>query len=184
MKELEILENKVKKAKLKELAIKNQLKNDFLNLIKKVFENKAISFIYWTQYTPFFNDGEECVFRVNYLNVVTDLEFCKIEDKYRDFAKVNKSNNSLFFYENEIDDTEVHLEMSDYKSISKLKNVETFAQQNDDMKTILLLSKISDMMRTDYFEKILLDTLGDHVKITIKNVDENIEVNIESYAHD
>lgn len=60
---------------IKELVSKYTIaRNEFLEngqtLIKEVFtsffnETPDIKLIAWTQYTPYFNDGEECIFEIN-----------------------------------------------------------------------------------------------------------------------
>ncbi len=43
----------------------NELKPEFSNLFKNVFETYPIDAFKFTQYTPYFNDGDECIFNVN-----------------------------------------------------------------------------------------------------------------------
>ena len=192
MNEIKELEKKIQIAKIKETSVHNKIKNDFFDLIKKIFENKNIKVIYWTQYTPFFNDGEECIFRVNDLCCIVSEDFAKIEDKYHNFIGNNSKTRisaAAFFYfiEEEIEDSEEGkfvLEIKKYSNISVLKNIKEFAEEEKNMETIFLMAKLSELMTTEYFEKILLDTLGNHVKVTITNDKNDMEVNIEGYEHD
>ena len=182
------LENKIQRAKIKEEIIKKQLKNDFFSLIKRVFENKSIKAIYWTQYTPYFNDGEECIFRVNELCCVVNKKFSEIEDRYRNFvgqpSGKNNLSQSVFFYHIETKGKNIELEIRDYFKISELKDIMSFASQEKDMETIFLMAQISQLMTSEYFERVLLDTIGNHSKVTITNGKNGMEVDIESYAHD
>ena len=58
-KELDIFETK------KQELVK-ELRKDFPQMFNELFEkSKCIKSISWTQYTPYFNDGEECVFSVH-----------------------------------------------------------------------------------------------------------------------
>ena len=51
-------------AKKRELV--EELRKQFPQLFVELFnKSKCIESISWAQYTPYFNDGEECVFRVN-----------------------------------------------------------------------------------------------------------------------
>jgi|GEM_PF-6246181 len=44
----------------------SQLKNLFFEFISEFFkEVPEITVIKWAQFTPWYNDGEECIFRVN-----------------------------------------------------------------------------------------------------------------------
>lgn len=64
-----ILENI--KQTLKELEEKKQaamelIKRDFSEILKPIFEkSKKITSFTWTQYSPYFNDSDECTFSVN-----------------------------------------------------------------------------------------------------------------------
>jgi hypothetical protein len=66
---MEILEQI--KAKLEEFearknALIEELRNDFPAILRPLFEsNPVVESISWTQYTPYFNDGDECTFGVN-----------------------------------------------------------------------------------------------------------------------
>jgi hypothetical protein len=42
-----------------------KMKGEFTKLTKAFFEETGIQAIVWTQYTPYFNDGEECTFSVH-----------------------------------------------------------------------------------------------------------------------
>lgn len=67
MKEFETLLDDMN-AELSELQKKNQEKSQkiFQEMFKTFFDsNPEIKAIGWRQYTPYFNDGDECVFRCN-----------------------------------------------------------------------------------------------------------------------
>jgi len=52
-------------AKRKEMV--EEIRKEFPNLLKPLFErSELIKSISWTQYTPYFNDGDECTFRVSH----------------------------------------------------------------------------------------------------------------------
>ena len=57
-------------------AIKQQhlagLKENLNTILSEVFANENIQAIAWSQYTPYFNDGDECVFRVSEPFIVLD----------------------------------------------------------------------------------------------------------------
>lgn len=56
------------KAQMKEFQekMKNEGKQFFLNISKELFEqNPTLVKFGWRQYTPYYNDGDECVFSAN-----------------------------------------------------------------------------------------------------------------------
>lgn len=56
-------------AKKNELV--NQLREEFPKILQPLFEkSKLINSIGWTQYTPYFNDGDECTFSVHEVNQI------------------------------------------------------------------------------------------------------------------
>ena len=66
-------------AKKQELV--ENLRTEFPVLLAPLFEkSKMINSIGWTQYTPFFNDGEECTFSVHELNHVNGEYYDSYDD--------------------------------------------------------------------------------------------------------
>lgn len=60
----------------KKLDLISELKRDFVPMFSEDFEkSKRIDSFGWRQYTPYFNDGDECIFRVN-----TDYIYINEED--------------------------------------------------------------------------------------------------------
>lgn len=63
------LEKKIssKKAELDQLMqeFQKKMRSEFSELTKVFFEETGVQCIAWHQYTPYFNDGEECVFSIN-----------------------------------------------------------------------------------------------------------------------
>jgi hypothetical protein len=187
MNEFQKFELVVEKAKQKDIVLKNNLKNNFFSLVKEILKNKNINSVYWTQYTPFFNDGEECVFRVNSLNCEVNMDFYRTQDRYADFIdEPTNARHIRLFYDIDLFEAEnkADIEMVSYGSLLELKDIKLFAEQEKNMEAIFLLSKLANLMTSEYFEKILLDTLGNHIQVRINNGENDIEVEIEGYDHD
>lgn len=50
----------------KKKALSDELKKDFPAILKPLFDKyPSVEKIRWTQYTPYFNDGDECTFSAN-----------------------------------------------------------------------------------------------------------------------
>ncbi len=87
--------------KLKSLRQKNselsKLKSEILNISSDIFEDfykyifdkyPTLESFGWTQYTPYFNDGETCVFYAN-------TDYISVNDEYVDDAKWSSEVNVL-----------------------------------------------------------------------------------------
>lgn len=66
MEVLQKIKEELKSFEEKKKALVAELQKDFPSIFKPIFDkSKLINSIGWTQYTPYFNDGEECIFSVN-----------------------------------------------------------------------------------------------------------------------
>lgn len=75
----------------KKQELVNQLKPEFADLFKNVFDNHEIDAFKFTQYTPYFNDGDECAFDVHEcydIKLTGEEDFI---DEYND--KIYKKSN-------------------------------------------------------------------------------------------
>lgn len=95
----------------KYLVTRKQLTEQVLEELKKEFkkffaENPGVKMITWTQYTPYFNDGEECVFSVNeiYFFSGTKNEIESEEVDCREDSELTiRPEGPLSFMKNEIE---------------------------------------------------------------------------------
>lgn len=68
----------------KKKVLTNQLKSEFPAILKPLFEKyPAVEKIRWTQYTPYFNDGDECTFSANVWDIAIN------DDEMYDGAEEN-----------------------------------------------------------------------------------------------
>lgn len=80
MSTLEKIKHQLGEFEQKKRELVESLRNDFSEILKPIFEkSKVIESISWTQYTPYFNDGDTCVFSANidYLDInnIDDFEW-------------------------------------------------------------------------------------------------------------
>lgn len=127
----------------------------FKEVTKEFFEkNPAITAVVWTQYTPYFNDGDPCVFRVG------DVIFTNAPDD--ELENVSPWGE----YEGDLEDVWV----------------ETYLTQlpNDSGIDLESCDLISDMIGSRDMEDIMLAMFGDHAKVTAtKN-----GFDVDEYHHD
>lgn len=134
----------------------NKFKGSFETLVKQFFECvPEIKAIAWTQYTPYFNDGDTCTFNVNSIYFLTFIP-----------------EDNEGYYEEEDDGKVIEsymLESSNYK-----KEVAILSPEKQKMCLAL-----NNIIETN--EEFLLDMFGDHKKILITK-ERGIED--EEYDHD
>lgn len=154
-KKLQDLEAKVKK--IKESLIK-ETKETFSEVSEELFNKyKWLEEISWAQYTPYFNDGDSCEFRVNEFNI----NGCTISYSGKEIFP--KSFYSLKFSEEELE------EFTDLISNSPEK-LKEFNEVYDSVRQIM-----------EYItEDIALELFGDHVLVSIQRSG----TFVEEYEHD
>jgi hypothetical protein len=118
-------------------------------------ETPEIGAFGWSQFTPYFNDGEECIFRLN--------------DVY--FLPKNKVKESLEFHD--VYDGEDSFYVSEYR-LQKGELGDTGVS----LETYRACKKLKDMLNEQ--EEIMKDVFGDHVYVLV-TVD---GVTVEEYEHD
>lgn len=169
MKEIDKIEKEIKdlNKERQELQSKYQTKmQEHLKGLTKAFfkDNPQVTAFVWTQYTPYFNDGDECTFRRNEISV-TNCPLDEVDenryDEYEGEAEnVFVSNFSDWFMK------------SDYYK-DKRKKIE---ESGVDIKAVQQFINLLDSIDEDVY----LETFGNHVRVvaTVRGFD------IEEYDHD
>lgn len=172
---MEILE-KIK-VQLAEIAkqkeqLTSELRKEFYPMLKPLFEksNGKITSIGWHQYTPHFNDGDECTFSTNF-----DLDW-GIEFNGENLDESELIKSSAYGLQRWIDGDgsyEKWIEKYPDDKIDSIANA-------DEIELYRLFNEVEDLLSCipDEFYK---DLFGDHVKVTV-SADGSIET--EEYEHD
>ena len=118
------------KAQMQEFQekMKNEGKQFFLNVSKEVFEqNPTLVKFGWRQYTPYWNDGEACVFSANldYPNILLKDQDEDLYDEESwftgDDAEYPVWSNVITFL-SQFDDNDVELLFGDHVCVSVTKD--------------------------------------------------------------
>lgn len=145
-------------AELEELKAKHleRSKEMFIKVTVKLFErHPKLESFGWNQYTPYFNDGDECVFSANY-----------------DYPEINGENADDMDFEKELvtDYNGVKDSTGNYPKVKNPNFSPELAAAEKDVKEFL--SNVDD--------SVLRDLFGDHVEITVTvNGTE-----VDEYEHD
>ena len=127
----------------------------FKESLKTFFDmNPGVSALLWTQYTPYFNDGDPCVFNVH------DVHFTNAEGK--------ELNNVSVWGEYEGEDENVWVEYY-AKSLAGKEGVDVSS-----------CDFISGMIQSSDMKDIMKEMFGDHVSVIVTRSG----IDVEEYEHD
>lgn len=155
----------------------NPLRKEFINLFPTLKNAKRFKTISWTQYTPHWNDGEECYFSANvdYLHIdgsaIDDVEWAipYIFEKLNTQEEIEISRSLTIKYKLD----------GNYSSNKIIGQYGLKPNPNYDEHDGAIVNDVQDTL-----DEIPTDTLkelfGDHVEITLHT---NGEVTTQEYEH-
>lgn len=172
-------------------------------ILKEYFkENKDILYIFWDQYTPYFNDGEECEFGITDVVAISlTPKLLKKCPKTPDGKRYVPSIPSLLYFHNMGDFKESHDDLfEDDDKEGDCKETEEEEEETEETeeeeriltaedKMDLLVEVAEEMIDSCHelkavlqlHEDILKDMMGDHVTVWI---DRNCVVKTQRYDHE
>lgn len=127
-------------------SMKQSMKEFFVEFFN---ENPSINAVIWTQYTPYFNDGDECVFSVS-------------EPCFTNASSENLNDVSPWGeYEGDNDDIVVFTEWEVSRRNSNIPDFIKSLQIN-----VRSIEYLSSMLQSENMSDIMLETFGDHCRVT------------------
>jgi hypothetical protein len=142
----------------------------FKEVTKEFFEtNPGIKAVIWTQYTPYFNDGDECVFSVN-SPTFTNAEGVDLED-VSSYGEYDGENDQVWASDN--------LEWALGKGRQYHKETADLIEANGgiDFESV---NSFSAMLQSSEMKDVMLAMFDNHVKVVATR--EGFDVN--EYDHD
>jgi len=151
---------------------------DLSPLIQAVLDDDGIACFGWHQFTPYFNDGEPCVFGARGVWAA----------RHEDIAKAGTGDDE----EQEFDKDDL---MVDYGSPLGLyhggqwvndpsdptrRNLVGARYEGPDQARYDRCKALSDAVGSGQFDDVLLEAFGDHAEITVRRSG----ITVEFYAHD
>ena len=175
------LENLTEEYKILKKNFQKKAENAFIMAIKEIFQEGQLEGIAWTQYTPYFNDGDTCEFNLGEIYFVKSginehgfpAEIYSYENEddegYKKYVIIPLSKPSSYYYEKADKDPYCKKVVDAWESIS-------------DKNFVVTLNKIASFMSKN--DDLMEGIYGDHASITIyKNKDGKIETKVEEYEH-
>ncbi len=153
-------------------AARQKLNEDFKESIKTIFEsffaaNPEVYAFAWTQYTPYFNDGEPCEFGVNEIYAYKDTDAVR--------EALEASDRSIFWGEiDSEDDEDCEVNTRDQKYDSHAKKMVPVKLEQYEHNTADLIRALNDF--NDEFQY----AFGDHVSVVVTRDG----IDVEDFDHD
>jgi hypothetical protein len=170
---LEKIKNELEAFEQKKKVFVEELRKEFPTMFKELFEkNPRIESIGWTQYTPYFNDGDECTFSVHTDNLNINGENEEEHDSLNEHAYETITQEN-------IEEHKLYNKKDEYYSKNKVGEYGRFPNPNLDRELFEGLEAFKSVIQSipDEFMKELF---GDDAEINLTS--NGIEV--EQYDHD
>jgi hypothetical protein len=161
-----IMDDKLRELEKFRLEYAEKLKLDFQKVTDSMFTDTGIQAIAWTQYTPYFNDGDECVFDVNAPTfILGGFDPDEEVDSVYDYEDDEKYELYYYYTSWQRESYKKEIESGD-PSLWALKVVDAMAKQDEKYGHIhtfyesfyTIINTHSDLMKYIY---------GDHVQIVL-----------------
>ncbi|GIE90270.1 hypothetical protein [Actinoplanes regularis] len=148
--------------------VKQRPLSDLEPLLRAVLDDSSIKAFGWMQYTPYFNDGDPCVFEVcsPWFLTVDDPDPDDVEDPY----------------EYEVHARRGHPSIGAWKYSGNWPNRVPIpgSYVGPDVDRFERVKALADALDSCAFEDVLLEAFGDHAKVTIRSSG----ITVDFYSHD
>jgi len=163
-------------------------REDFENIVFRVLNNEFFHDFGWTQYTPYFNDGDPCEFGTSgfWIRTVEDLKL-KTTVSVEGDGDEEEADQDLFE-----DRYDLHSYGDGHPTLGKLEYpdgywVDGYGSERklgtyvgDHGAEFRLAKELEMAIEGGHFENVLLDLFGDHCRVKVTRTG----ITIDEYSHD
>lgn len=137
-------------------------------IIRAILADELIVEFGWTQYTPYFNDGDPCIFRVGtpWFRTTADAAGSDDEDDTEGLTVDYGSHPGLGRREHRYNRETQAYETSEYEGQHEASYDRCVA--------------FSEALDSDAFDNVLLEAFGDHCSVIVKRDG----ITVDEYSHD
>jgi len=159
----------------KKKALVEELRKEFPNMFKDLLSNaKTFETLSWNQYTPYFNDGEECTFSANVAYLMIDGEYADSRPRLKRAIYGKLLTQEEVEFSNEVRRNYPYFRPYSLGDNGYVKNPNFDTHDGEIYETIkTILSEIP--------EDFLKELFGDHVTITMKK---DGSIDVKEYDHE
>ncbi|WP_327294440.1 hypothetical protein [Streptomyces sp. NBC_01197] len=143
---------------------------DLAPLLQSLIDDPTIVEFGWTQYTPYFNDGDTCEFSVNGMWVRTASEVDGVDEYGEEFEPTY--NLDIFYHPS------LGKVVSDWDA--EAREYVNSRYEGPDEDRYNRVQELDGAIQSGAYENALLDAFGDHALVTVRNTG----IEVEYYSHD
>lgn len=137
----------------------------FRPILRAVLDHPDFAAVRWTQYTPYFNDGDPCTFSACKPGFLLNSD--------------EEGTDGFDRYENSVGR---HPSLGEYPHVWD-EDARKYVRQpyeGPDESRYLIFEAFSDAIESGHFENVLIDAFGDHAEVTITPD----RIDVDHYSHD
>lgn len=154
---------------------------DLEPLIRAVLADDYINSFGWTQYTPYFNDGDPCVFSVGepWFRTVDDVKgkTAGTDDDDEDYDSDDYSFGIGYGGHPTLGKQDYKWDNShDWENRRKIYG----SYEGHHQSSFMVCSALADALNSGAFEDVLLEAFGDHARVTVRKD----RISVDEYSHD
>lgn len=169
---LEKIKSKIESINSQREQLVSELRKDFAPMLAPIFEKSGgiIKSVGWTQYTPYFNDGDECVFSAHNDDVGS---FILNGEQVDDSGVFTVCTYSISRYISNNGSYERWIEKYPEDAFDP-------KQKSEEVETYRLLMELTEIL-SEIDDEFYKDLFGDHVLVTVCA---DGTISTEEYEHD
>jgi hypothetical protein len=146
---------------------------DFAPVLQAVLDDETIEAVGWRQFTPYFNDGDECVFGVCGLRVWLAGDLVEDDDEDED---EDEDDDHDFYYGS--DSLRAALGTREYKWVGRERLPLSYT--GPDEARFNRLAALNNAIESGEFNLVLYKAFGDHASVIVRRTG----IDVEFYRHD
>lgn len=145
---------------------------------ERLFEFPQIKSVSWAQYTPYFNDGDECIFGVNELSKATlnGAAPSEEDDEWGDGSYAEPTYTLVSYEYDRPSWTKINLRIAD--DLPEVKAL--FDTEEDSLEFVKALLDFDSEIQSGAHDVFLKKTFGDHAEVTATREG----FSVDYYGHD
>lgn len=163
--------------------VKQRPLEEFQPIVQAVLDDPTIGAVQWTQYTPYFNDGDPCTFSAYEVYVLPAETHDDTEDDDYDGYDIEESKSWIAIELGYGEHAETFMGKAEYHwegtwGVDRRKVIDSYT--GPDRERYDRLHELSSAIQGGEFDHVLQELFGDHCTVKITRE----KITVDEYSHD